>query len=345
MKRGYMDWKQELLPLEQLKKRQAEFVKNFDTLNIDAAVVYGSVGSADELQYLTNFGPYFFFVAAVIFKDGRLFFVSGLSGRVNPWISKLTGLDNSRIIAAGPKFNSKVAELLQEQLGSTGVVGLTGRYLPQELAAAVEGAGFKTVFYQDPIDEQLANRDEAYLKTIKEGIGLMLPAIEKVLKDSEIESFTRQRVATEVEYACRKAGAMDILILTGNEGLVFDQPHQILDNDKPWTLYVQVQYLGEWIVIARNMNKGYGQAARAALDKAAAKLVPGQHNLAWEEDGYSFTIHTRILSDHLSSQIPAAATLKEGQVISLSVADMSKGIYLQDMYQVGFNGGEILTAI
>lgn len=345
MKRGYMDWKQELLPLEQLKRRQGEFVKKFAAFNMDAAVVYGDVGSADELQYLTNLGPYFFFVAAVICKDGTIFLVTGLSGRVNPWITKITGVDNSRIIAAGPAFNTKVAELLAEQLGDSGVIGLTGKYLPREMVAAIENAGFQTVVYQASINEQLAIRDTAYLKTVKEGLGLMSPAINKALKVPEINNMTRKRVAAEVEYACRTAGAMDMLILNGNEDLVFDQPQEILDYDRPWTLYVQIQYLGEWLVLARNMKQGYGQAAEEAREKAALKLAPGARNLSWDEEGYRFTIHTKILSDHLTAQIETSSILCEGQVVSLAVADKSNGIYLEDMYQVSSNGGRLITTI
>lgn len=345
MKRGYMDWNQVLLPQGQLKQRQAEFIKKFAALNIDAAVVYGDVASADELQYLTNLGPYFFYVAGVFFKDGRVRLVTGLSGRVNPWISKMTGLDNSQIIAAGPKFNVKVADVLKEQLGGTSVIGVAGKYLPQELEKSLEGTGFKLLAYQEPINEQLVKRDASYLATLKQGTEIMNGAIKKVLQNPEIKKMTRKRVAAEVEYSCRTAGAMDIMILTGDEQLIFDQPLEVLDNSKPWTLYLQIQYLGEWLVVARNIEGGPSEDIKTARDKVALTLKPGSLKLAWNEDGYSFKVNTKVVSDHLFEQDQDHSVLYEDQVVSLTVMDKRRGQYLEEMYRVSAKGGQQLFCI
>lgn len=344
MKRGYMDWKQDLLPEDALKLRQKEFISGFQEKNIDAAVIYADVASADEMQYLTNLGPYWSNASALFFKDGRVRLVTGLSARVNPWITKITGIDGSDITSAGPNLSTKIAEVLKEQLGDTGVIGLTGQYFPQKIVEALEKAGFKTVAYQKPRDEQLVLRDDAYLNTVKEGIDLMKKAITEVLENPEINNMTRKRVAAEIEYACRKAGAMDILILNGDENLIFNQPQELLANETPWTLYVLVQYLGEWIVLARNMNKQYSKQAEAARDKAALKLTPGEKQLKWDKDGYSFAICTKILSDHLSWQGPQSAVLVEKQIVSLMVKDKKRGIFLEDMYQVSAEGGQHLTS-
>ncbi len=343
MKRGYMDWKLELLPQEQLEMRQKEFIKGFSEKGIDAAVVYADVASADEMQYLTNLGPYWANATAVLFKDGRVLLVTGLSPRVNPWITKITGIDNSRIISAGPKLNFKIADVLKEQLGSTGVIGLTGKYLPQEMAEALENAGFRTAPYQKPREELLEVRDDAYLNTIKQGIKLMEEAIRKALEHPELQNMPRKRIAAEVEYACRTAGAMDILILNGDEGLVFGQPQEVLNNETPWTLYLQIQYLGEWIVLARNMQKGHDEKALSARDKAADVLKPGKIELAWVEENLGFSVCTEILSDHLSYREEKEAVLREGQVVSLRVTDQDRGVFLEDMYQVSAQGGKRLT--
>lgn len=345
MKRGYMDWNQVLLPQEELLKRQAEFTKKFAALNIDAAVVYGDVASADELLYLTNLGPYFFYVAGIFFKDGRVRLVTGLSARVNPWIAKMTGLDNNNIIAAGPKFNARIAEVLQEELGGTGVIGLAGKYLPQDLEKSLAGAGFKLLAYQEPINEQLLKRDASYLATLKQGTEIMKSTVRKVLENPEIEKMTRKRIATEVEYACRTAGAMDITVLTGDEKLIFDQPQEILDNSKPWTLYLQIQYLGEWLVVAKNIAGGTGEDIKAARDKAVLALKPGSLKLAWDDEGYSYKVNTKVVSDHLFEQDQASSVLNEDQVVSLTVMDKKRGQYLKEMYRVSPKGGLQLFSI
>ncbi len=347
MKRGYMDWKEELLPKDTLKLRQKEFIKDFREKNIDAAVIYADVASADEMQYLTNLGPYWSNASAIFFKDGSVHLVTGLSARVNPWISKLTGMGNSDITSAGPNLAVKIAEVLGERLDGGGVIGLTGQYFPQTIVEALEKKGFETVVYQKPREEQLARRDDAYIDTVKEGIAHMEKAITGALQNPEIKAMTRKRLAAEVEYACRKAGAMDILLLEGDKKLVFDQPQELPAGETPWILYVQIQYLGEWIVLARMINgrEGEGmQAAQAARDKAALRLTPGEKQLAWDEDGCGITVCSEILADHLSWQGPKNALLADKQMISLMVRDEKKGIYLEDMYLVSPEGGLHLTS-
>lgn len=343
MKRGYMDWNKQLLPREMVEERQKKFVQGFEEKNIDAAVVYGDVAQADEMQYLTNLGPYWANDAAIFFKDGNVLMVTGHSARVNPWVSMITGMEMSKIIAAGPRINAKVAAVLKEHLSEGAAIGLTGKYFPQPMATAIKEAGFETVVYQDTINEQLKERDTSYVATIKQGVKLMNEAIGKVLQNPATKTMTRKRLAADVEYACRTAGAMDMMILNGDEKLVFGQPQEITDNENPWTLYAQIQYLGEWIVVARNMKEGYSKGALAARDKAAASLKPGAKKLVWKEDGYSFKISTKVLSDHITSIEAVDRVLKDNQIVSLAVTHESKGIYVEDMYLVTAKGGELLT--
>jgi len=338
-----MDWNQQLLPRQMIEQRQKKFMQGFEQDHIDAAVVYADVASADELQYLTNLGPYWSNATAIFFKDGRVLLVTGLSARVNPWVSMITGMEAGNIIAAGPKLGSKVAAVLKEQLGDGAVIGITGRYFPQKMVAVIQDAGFTAVKYQKTIDEQLKQRDNSYVETIKQGVKLMNSAIKEVLRHPETKKMTRKHIAADVEYACRTAGAMDMVILNGNEKLIFGQPEEIAYDEAPWTLYVKIQYLGEWIVAARNMKEGYGQEALAVRDKAAAALKPGSKQLSWNEDGYSFKVSTKILSDHLTSIEPIDCLLHDDQIVSLTVSNKSKGIYIEDMYQVSDMGARRLT--
>ncbi len=58
MKRGFMDRNAEFLPDELLFERRKLFARNLSEKNIQATVIYGDVAYADELQYLTDLGPY-----------------------------------------------------------------------------------------------------------------------------------------------------------------------------------------------------------------------------------------------------------------------------------------------
>ncbi len=342
MKRGYMDLRTELLPREQLEARQKEFIQGFADADIDAAVVYADVASADELIFLTNLGPYWVNTAGIFFKDGRVFIVTGFSPRVNPWVAHITGMAPELIVAAGTKINAKVASILKEQIGGKGVIGITGGYFPQEMADAIHSAGFETAVYEKSPKGQLTKRDKAYLATIGQGIGLMGPAIEKVLKSPETGGMTRRQVAAEIEYACRTAGAMDFIILNGDENLIFDQPQDIAESEKPWTVYIQIQYLGEWLVRAFNMEEGYASNALASRDKFAEGLKPGRAGLSCSRDGYDFRVCTKITSDHLFAPERDTSALSDGQVVTLAVADRARGIYLENMYFVSERGGRLL---
>lgn len=344
MKRGFMDRNLEFLPPELLKERRRRFIAGFKEKNIDAAVIYGDVASADELQYLTNLGPYWANATAIIFKDGTTLFVTGLSARVDKWVAMITGADLEAVIAAGPKLNTKVAAVLKEKLGGTGTIGITGPYFPAEMWAAIEETGFKTVFYNHLPDEQLTVRDEAYQAMLSKGIGLMNKAISKVLTDPAIYALTKKRIAAEVEYACRTAGAMDVLVLTGDEHLIFGHPAEVTDQNS-WTLYVQVQYLGEWFAIARNMKPGHSTQALAARDQAAKELKPGLDQFSWEKGGYNFSVCTKVLSDHISYQNTDNHSLNEDQIVSFKVEEKDKGVYLEDMFLVTAEGGQLLTTI
>ncbi len=344
MKRGFMDRNTEFLPPELLKKRQEKFIEGFKEFNIDAAVIYGDVASADELQYLTNLGPYWANATVVIFKDGTTLYVTGLSARVNQWVAMITGVDLDFVIAAGPKLNAKVAAVLKEKLGGKGTIGITGKYFPAEMSAAIEEAGFKTLFYNSIPDEQLTVRDQAYQAMLVKGIGLMNKAISDVLNNPATYELTKKRIAADVEYACRTAGAMDVIILSGDGQLIFGHPEEVTDPNS-WTLYVQVQYLGEWFVIARNMKQGNNALALTARDQAAKELKPGLDKFSWNRDGYNFSVCTKVLSDHISYQNKNKSVLNENQIVSLKLEDKNKGIYLEDMFQITAQGGRLLTTI
>ena len=345
MKRGFMDRNGELLPADLLRKRQEVFISGFKEYDLEAAVIYGDVASADELQYLTNLGPYWSNATAIIDKNGNVKFVTGLSARVDPWVAMISGVDQSDVLAAGPNLNTKVAAVLKEQLGGRGKIGITGVYFPQEMADALEAAGFTPVFYQQTIAEQLKVRDEAYRKTLTRGIELMNAAVATVLKNPEIGKMSRKNITADVEYACRSAGAMDILILNGDKFLNFGKAEDVAEGSDPWTLYIQLQYLGEWFVIARNMKAECSSEAKLVRDRVIRKLKPGARPLTWTEKDYKFALCDQVRSDHVCYWNEGETEIDAGQILSLRVINKEKGIYIEDMVRITSDGAVLLTDI
>jgi hypothetical protein len=345
MKRGFMDRNAEYLPDELLLARRKVFAKNFSEMDLQAAVIYGDVAYADELQFLTNLGPYWSNAVAIIYPDGNLEFVTGLSARVDFWVSMISGVGTEKIIAAGPNLSKKVVATLAERFPQKGNIGMTGAYFPNEMMQSMIKEGFTPIFYQKEIAEQQRFRDEAYQKMLLKGITLMNPVLEKVINDSKCENMSRTMTLANIEYACRTAGAMDTLILHGDENLIFDRTIQSDFQKQPWTLYVQIQYLGEWFCVARNMKDQWSDHVIDFRNKLLKKIKPGLQIMNWEEDGYQIRICDQILSDHIHYQNSEKANIKSDQILNLRIVDPLNGILIEDMIQVRENQSELLTTI
>ncbi len=219
MKRGYMERNAALVPNALLARRQGALVSQFEKYGVVAAVVFGDVADADELHYICNLGPYWGNATCVLNREGERFLVTGMTARVNFWVSMMTDVDKDHIRAAGPKVNSAVAGYLAEAYPDGGAIGMVGEYFPADMQAAIERAGFSTVWMQDAVEKPMEVRAEGYCSTLQKGAGLMKNAFAKAFKGAGADGRSMQAVAADVEYACRKAGAMDAYLLAGDEAL------------------------------------------------------------------------------------------------------------------------------
>jgi len=345
MKRGLMDWRKDLLPEEALVTRRDKFVSLIKDNDLDCAVIFGDVASADELFYLTNFAPYWSDGAAIVTKEGQYQIVTGLSARVNHWVMEITGFEEKNVMAAGPKLSAKVVSLLQKLLPVGGKVGLVGNCTPYKLVTALQEAGFKLSFLESAQKELLASRDQAYSDTLKEGADLLNNVLHSVFNKLSQETMTRKTLALEIEHKCRMQGVTDILILTAGEDLAFSLTEEP-EEPGPWTFFIQMQYLGEWLVMARPVGLGQGVAELTKVrEKVGHLLKPGKLDINWADKEMDVLVRPMLLSDHLSCIHGAAEQLYPGQAVSVSITDRNKGLYMEDVFMVTDQGGQQLTTI
>lgn len=323
MKRGYMNWDQELLPESALYQRRDKLFRLLREKELDALVVYGDVINADELVDCSNYGPYWCNCAAVLTAKGDYQLVTGHNARVNPWLMEMTGLPDEKIRPAGMKVPAKTAELLKELLPG-GTVGLVGKYTPAGMGKALADARFAVCYLGADSDELLAQRDQAYRDTVYKGHEIMEAALESGL--SESQGMDIRQSCAKVEYALRSAGAMDVVLYAGTGGGSFTLPLE--QQATCWNLYINVQYLGVWLCFACPV--GASAASYDILDQQAAHLSPG---IIPEGIG----VHTSVLSDSISSLNQIGSSLAEGQIFSL-FETTEQGAYTEKMYCMTANG-------
>ncbi len=342
MKRGYMERNAALVPDELLAKRRDALIGAFGKYGVEAAVIYGDVATADELHYYVNLGPYWSAATCVLNKNGDRSIVSSMTARVNFWVEMMSGVPREKITAAGPAVNKAMVTHLTENYSKGTAIGMIGEYFPESMRAAIEAAGYRAVWMQEAAKTQMSQRDAGYRDTLLKGIALMKTAIAKAFANAAEDGRTQQAVAADVEYACRTAGAMDTLILAADAELTFMKAPDRVEQS-PWTLYMQLQYLGEWLAVMRNTHASRNAVAFAARGKVLAALKPGNTPYAYEAEGFEVTLCTHIRSDHPAWEPQGSTKLSAGQIFSVRLR--GEGVMIEDMARMEENGAVLLTDI
>lgn len=327
MKRGYMDWNKTLLPQEALVSRRDALSRELKEAGIACAVVYGDVNAADELIDYTNYGPYWCNTAAIITAEGGYHLVTGHNARVNPWICQITGVEESQITPAGMKVPQKTAEILKTMLPAGAKVGIVGKYTMADAVKALREAGFEVVSLAAYTDGLMQLRDESYRGIVTKGHEIMESAIEKTLARAG-EFPTVKQFCAALEYALRSSGAMDVVVLASVDGCAFSLPYE--ERAECWNLFVNVQYLGQWLVFALPVG-GNRSALDGALEEARRQLKTGGVPEAHVE-GFEITVKTHVLSDQISSLNVNSPFLAKDQVVTIAAFQKETGIYGEKMY-------------
>jgi Xaa-Pro aminopeptidase len=342
MKRGYVERNSALVPDGLLASRRKKLIEQFETFGVEAAVVYGDVADADELHYFVNLSPYWGSATSIIGKDGAQALVTGMTARVNFWVSLMSGVDRAAINGAGPNVNKALVNHLREHFAAGASIGIIGDYFPGDMLDAIEAGGFKGVWMTEAARAISAAQDAGFQETLLGGIALMNGAVAKSLEGAETGGRTMQQVAADVEYACRSAGAMDALLLAGNRDLQFGKAPDRAAGE-PWTLFIQLQYLGEWMVITRNSDPALNREAFAIRDAYLPGLLPGRIPASSAEQDWQLEVCPMVRSDHLNYPAEGDMTLVPGQIISLRVSNRPRGVVIEDMVLVREAGGKLLT--
>lgn len=344
MKRGYMAWNKELLTPEAMKGRRAKLAELMREKNLSCVVVYGDVSTADELQYLTNLHPYWFHATAIFSRDGCFKFVTGLTNRVNPWICQLTGVTEDRITGASYRILDVAAQTASET-AQGGKVGYAGRYTPYALVRKITDTGCEAVCIQDSIDEIMSAQDSGYIETVKEGAEILSKAFGTVIGRHD-RSETGLQAAADLEYECRKGRCMDFIIMEAGKPLIFQSPGMSRDKNEPWTFLVYMQYLGQWVAAARNMNPDISdEALEKALAAAASGLKPGSRVGARRDGRIEVRYNTNLRSDYMIWAEGEEFECCDSQIVLLTAEDPESGLFRQDMYAMTPEGGKRLTNI
>jgi Xaa-Pro aminopeptidase len=337
-----MDRHAALTPDDMLRARRMDLAACVREHGANAAMIYGDTASADELQYLAGVGPYWNNAVCIVDQDGGRYIVSGMTARVNFWVAMMSGADRNEIRSAGPSLSKAAAEYLKTAY-SGGVIGVVGRYFPEETLKAIEAEGFTTVSLDEAMRERLTKRDEGSNATRRKGVELMKRAVAEAACAGP-DRRTMQEAVADVEYACRRAGAMDTVILAGDRDLCFFKaPDRAPDG--PWTLFALLQYLGEWLVVARNSDPALNAEAFAVRDALLKKILPGTTAVSAGRQGWEADICPQVRSDHASWDGGDHGALWAGQTASLRILCRGRGILIEDMILIEADGAEVLTDI
>ena len=343
MKRGFVERNASLVPDSLLVLRRNKLIEQFDSFGVEAVIIYGDVADADELHYFVNLAPYWFSATSVIGKDGSQSIIAGMTARVNFWIAQMSGVDKSLVNGAGPAVNKELVKYLEGRYAQGSKIGMVGDYFPLEMQNAIEAAGFTTVWMTDAARAIVTTQDGGFKDTLEKGIELMNGALHKTLAEVK-NGQTMQSIAADAEYACRSAGAMDVLILAGdkNFGLckALDAPAA-----EPWTLFVLLQYLGQWLIIVRNSDPGLNNEAFDRRNACLQKLKPGKQPAVFHDGPWSFELCPMVRSDHAAYVASGELELSLNQIISLRASNKDKGIVIEDMVLISSDKAGLLTGI
>jgi len=344
MKRGFMERNSALVTDDLLENRRQSLTGMFKAKGVHTAVIYGDVANADELHFFTNLGPYWGSAACLVGKDAAPFLVTGMTARVNFWVSMMSGVGFERIRSAGANVNTAVADQIAKICPAGSVIGIVGEYFPADMRGAIEKAGFPAVFLQNEALRIMRRPDEGRLATLRKGAGLLSAAFSESFQASVWSGATRQQAAADAEYACRRAGAMDCTFLTDSGDLVFEKAPDIPATG-PYTLRALLQYLGEWIEISRSSVPGRNSLAFAERDAVLERLRPGLQPMILTSGGWRVTLCSNMRSDHAAWVPEREAELHEGQVLSVKVCHHEMKVLTEDLALLSEDGARLLTAL
>lgn len=337
MKRGYMDWDKNLLPLSALEERRQALMKEAAGMNVLAVVVYGDVYSADELSYYVNYAPYWCNSVAVI-TEKEVYMVTGHNNRVNPWIHTLTGIEEEKLLASGFKVPSRTAESLKERFPQGGRIGIIGKYVMADLADALKAQGFEPVDMDDIQTKLMQKTDASYREMASKAAEILHQAFKRG-EEEYAKGGTSKTVAAEIEYGARKNGAMDIVLYVSHEGNAFGLPVTMDDAMGKWTICGVMQYLGVWVKLTRTFGAPIASADRQ-LEAVASELVPGS-KIPGETGNFEVVVQ-QVLSDVVSDLNQETNEIRLDQVLYVEVYEKKSSIYSSNMYRITEKGAVVL---
>lgn len=281
MKRGLMDWNKTELPEEELASRIAAFRQAMAREKLDAAVIYGDSYETGDLNYLTNFAPYWFNTMLVLGQDWDSL-VTSLNARVHNWIRETSRVSE---VKAAKNLGRDAGTLLREKGFESGRIGVTRLdSFPHDIYSSLQQVlPNAEIVDVTPIFEALrTSPSSSEIKLLATAGRIGASAIEAAT-GSEASGRTQSEVAAEIEHKLRYSGAEDLYVLISSGKTAPNWPGVAADVviDGSALVRVMCAYKGHWAEVARTIPGDYEPAREAnnllqgRFERAVESLKPG----------------------------------------------------------------------
>ncbi|MCL5959095.1 MAG: aminopeptidase P family N-terminal domain-containing protein [Chloroflexi bacterium] len=359
MKRGLMEWNRTEVPEEELANRLDAVRRGMARDNLDAILALGDSYETGDLNYLTNFSPYWFNAMLVLAQSSDSL-VTTLNARVHGWIKEVSRAGE---LKASKNLGRDAAAVLAEKGIEPKRIGVTRLdRLPYGVYQALREA-----LPDAEVVDATALVESLRLKPSESQIGLLRRAAAMSLEAIAAETAPRGRkqceVAADIEHRLRYAGAEDlhILITSGTKAANWPAIAKEEAIEGPVLVRAIAAYKGHWAEVGRTLDSGSG-ANKAATDLmtarfqgAVAQLRPGVkvgdvvaglvENRGYDYRGICAVAPYTALPD-IEGEWSVAQVIPEGAVVVLRAGLISpEGIraFQSDTFLVGTGGAERLS--
>ena len=326
MKRGWITWDRDELPLSVFNARLDTVRKSLSGRELPALVVYTDIWRSNRARSLSNFMPYWNRALLVIPRDAPPILICGLSPRVYPWIRSVSILDE---IWPGSNLPQQLLQLCSEKRWkSLGVLDLPK--LPRDIHAALCTG---TIDIADvPSGEVVpSGPDECelsmYRHAVKMGRNILTEELATEVEGSDYE------LAGRLERRFRRAGAEDLVILfASGQSPPLPARGSLLGGE--FSVALALEYRGHWIKLARPHTSARASASiRSRFDRAVSNL---------KTLGPDVRIET--LSGAYPYELCDPSELRYGSLLALHVEAPSNGLrlFFGDTCLAGEKGGLVL---
>jgi hypothetical protein len=278
MRRGFISWSREEVPVSVLDGRVGRVQAAMRQEGLGAVLVYTSFTQPAAVHWLCNFVPYWSEAMLVVLPEGVPTMLAALTKRVHPWMREVSHV--SEVIAAAKLGPSSVA-FLEKHVPSDrriGVVGLDD--LPSSVMEplAKSALGSRIVDASNIFAALRQPADKAELTLAHQAVRLAVDAMKAIPADARQAA----DVLAAAERSARLAGAEELLQRIApdlNAGGVLQRMEGDVALGNRYAIELSVAYKGAWVRVGRSIARDAVPAswteAQAWFRDAAEHIAQG----------------------------------------------------------------------